>query len=74
MAGNSKLRRALTIITTGMALAVMPRSLAADDCGCGCLESCRQLFGGLRYAKGTLMLLHNCWVADGNLYCEYQAW
>ena len=47
--------------------------LAADD-GCGCLETCRQALGGLRYAKGTLMLLSSCWVADGNTYCVYEAW
>ncbi|HKP75399.1 MAG TPA: hypothetical protein VJT67_07625 [Longimicrobiaceae bacterium] len=71
---NAKVRRAFTIISAGMAVAAFPRVLAADDCGCGCLETCRYTFGGLRYAKGTLMLLHNCWVADGTLYCEYQAW
>lgn len=69
----SRVRRPLTIVFGLTALAAFPRVLAADE-DCGCLETCRQTFGGLRYAKGTLMLLSSCWVADGNTYCVYQEW
>jgi hypothetical protein len=69
----SRVRRSFTTLFGLIALAAFPRSLAACE-GCGCLETCRQTFGGLRYAKGTLMLLHSCWVADGNIYCVYQEW
>lgn len=70
MSMQRKLRRPFTLAVTITALAALPRTLAAEDC----LETCRQTFGGLRYAKGTLMLLHDCWVTNGTIYCEYQQW
>jgi len=73
ISASRRLHRSFTIIFGLIALAAFPRVLAADD-GCGCLETCRVTFGGLRYAKGTLMLLNSCWVADGNTYCVYQQW
>lgn len=68
---STRLRRSITLVVAAATLAAFPRVLAADDC-CGCLETCRQTFGGLRY--GTLMLLHDCWVTNGDTCCVYQAW
>jgi hypothetical protein len=67
-----RLVRSFTFFFGLIALAAFPRVLAADDCGC--LETCRQTFGGLRYAKDTLMLLNSCWVDGNSTYCVYQAW
>jgi len=68
-----RLVRSFTFFFGLIALASFPRVLAADD-GCGCWETCRQAYGGMRYAKEALMVLSNCWVADGNTYCVYTAW
>ena len=68
-----RLVRSFTFFFGLIALAAFPGVLAADD-GCGCLETCRRAYGGLRYAKETLLVLSNCWVVDGNTYCEYVAW
>jgi hypothetical protein len=72
LSASPRLLRSFTFVFGLIALAAFPRVLAADDCGC--LETCRRTFGGLRYAKGTLMLLSACWVADGDTYCVYQEW
>lgn len=69
---SRRLIRTFTLLSGLSVLTVFPRVLAADDCGC--LETCRRNFGGLRYAKGTLMLLSSCWIADGDTYCVYQEW
>ena len=73
LSASPRLLRSLTVVFGFMAVVATPTVLAANDC-CGCLETCRQTFGGLRYAKGTLMLLSNCWVADGSTYCVYTEW
>jgi hypothetical protein len=70
---HRRLLRSFTFIFGLIAVAASPRVLSADD-GCGCLETCRQTFGGLRYAKDTLMLLSSCWVDGASTYCVYTAW
>jgi hypothetical protein len=70
---SRRLLRSFTFIFGLIAVAASPRVLAADD-GCGCLETCRQTFGGLRYAKNTLMLLSSCWIDGPSTYCVYTEW
>jgi hypothetical protein len=70
---SRRLLRSFTFIFGLIAVAASPRVLAADD-GCGCLETCRQTFGGLRYAKDTLMLLSSCWIDGNSTYCVYTQW
>jgi hypothetical protein len=73
LSARPRLLRSFTIVFGLIAIAAFPRVLAADD-GCGCLDTCRQAYGGLRYAKGTLMILSSCWVENGDTYCVYQTW
>ena len=68
-----RLVRSFTFFFGLIAMAGSPRVLAADD-GCGCLETCRQTFGMLRYTKSVLMVLDNCWVDGPSTYCVYQEW
>jgi hypothetical protein len=70
---SRRLLRSFTFIFGLIAVAATPKVLSACD-GCGCLETCRQTFGGLRYAKDTLMVLHSCWVVGNSTYCVYQEW
>src|SRR6185436_6895852 len=46
----ARLVRSFTFFFGLIALAAFPGVLAADD-GCGCWETCRQAYGGMRYAK-----------------------
>jgi len=70
---SRRLVRSFTFVFGLIALMAFPRVLgAADDCGC--LETCRKTFGGLRYAKDTLMLLSDCWIDGTSTYCVYTEW
>ena len=63
------------VVALAMVVGLAAPQVLSGQCGCsGCLELCRQTFGGLRGVDGKIMVLSECFEREGSTYCVYRAW